>query len=215
MKRFAIILAGCGVYDGAEIHESVMALYAVMKNGASYQVFAPDVPQHHVVNHINGSEMPEKRNVLIESARIARGDIKSLSAFEADDFDALLLPGGFGVAKNLCNFAFKGADCEVNLEVEKAIREMVAAGKPVGAMCISPVILAKLLGKVELTIGDDAGTATAIEKMGAKHHISTHGEVVVDKKHKIFTTPCYMLDANILQIAEGADAIVKAMLKEL
>ena len=215
MKRFAIILAGCGVYDGAEIHEAVMALYAVMKNGASYQVFAPDVPQHHVVNHINGSEMTESRNVLIESARIARGNIKSLSTFKAEDFDALLLPGGFGVAKNLCNFAFKGADCKVNFEVEKAIREMVAAAKPVGGMCISPVILARVLGKVDLTIGKDAGTAAAIEKMGAKHHITTHGEVVIDKKHKIFTTPCYMLDANIVQIAEGANAIVVAMLKEL
>jgi enhancing lycopene biosynthesis protein 2 len=215
MKKFAIILAGCGVYDGAEIHEAVMAMYAVMKNGAEYQLFAPDIAQHHVVNHLTGAEMPETRNVLVESARIARGKIKPLTDLDMRSFDALLFPGGFGVAKNLCSFAFKGADCEVHPQVGKVVREAVSLRKPVGALCISPVILAKVLGDVEITIGSDTGTAAAVEKMGAKHKNTSHGQVVTDTKHKVFTTPCYMLDATILQIAEGADNIVKAMLKEM
>lgn len=215
MKKFAIILAGCGVYDGAEIHEAVMAMYAVMKNGAEYQLFAPDIAQHHVVNHLTGAEMPETRNVLVESARIARGKIKPLTDLDMRSFDALLFPGGFGVAKNLCSFAFKGADCEVHPQVSKVVREAVSLRKPVGALCISPVILAKVLGDVEITIGSDTGTADAVEKMGAKHKNTSHGQVVTDTRHKVFTTPCYMLDATILQIAEGADNIVKAMLKEM
>ena len=215
MKNFAIILAGCGVYDGAEIHEAVMAMYAVMKNGAEYQLFAPDIAQHHVVNHLTGAEMPEIRNVLVESARIARGKIKPLTDLDMRSFDALLFPGGFGVAKNLCSFAFKGADCEVHPQVSKVVREAVSLRKPVGALCISPVILAKVLGEVEITIGSDTGTAAAVEKMGAKHRNTSHGQVVTDTRHKVFTTPCYMLDATILQIAEGADNIVKAVLKEM
>ena len=215
MKNFAIILAGCGVYDGAEIHEAVMAMYAVMKNGAEYQLFAPDIAQHHVVNHLTGAEMPETRNVLVESARIARGKIKPLTDLDMRSFDALLFPGGFGVAKNLCSFAFKGADCEVHPQVSKVVREAVSLRKPVGALCISPVILAKVLGDVEITIGSDTGAAAAVEKMGAKHRNTSHGQVVTDTRHKVFTTPCYMLDATILQIAEGADNIVKAMLKEM
>jgi enhancing lycopene biosynthesis protein 2 len=215
MKKFAIILAGCGVYDGAEIHEAVMTMYAVMKNGAEYQLFAPDITQHHVVNHLTGNEMPETRNVLVESARIARGKIKPLASLDMRNFDAVILPGGFGVAKNLCSFAFQGADCEVNPQVSKVIRDAVSLRKPVGALCISPVILANLLDEVEITIGDDAVTVEAVQKMGAKHITTTHGQVVTDRKHKVFTTACYMLDATILQIAEGADNIVKAMLKEM
>jgi len=215
MKKFAIILAGCGVYDGAEIHEAVMTMYAVMKNGAEYQLFAPDIAQHHVVNHLTGNEMPETRNVLVESARIARGKIKPLASLDMRNFDAVVFPGGFGVAKNLCSFAFQGADCEVNPQVSKVIRDAVSLRKPIGALCISPVILANLLDEVEITIGDDAVTVGAVQKMGAKHIITTHGQVVTDRKHKVFTTPCYMLDATILQIAEGADNIVKAMLKEM
>jgi enhancing lycopene biosynthesis protein 2 len=215
MKKFAIILAGCGVYDGAEIHEAVMSMYAVMKNGAEYQVFAPDIAQHHVVNHLTGAEMQETRNVLVESARIARGNIRPVSKLDLRDFDALLFPGGFGVAKNLCSYAFKGAECKVNPEIAILIKEAISLRKPVGALCISPVLLASVLGDVELTIGSDAGTAADIVKMGAKHKITTHGQVVYDSKYRVFTTPCYMLDATILQIAEGADNIVKAMLKEM
>ena len=215
MKKFAIILAGCGVYDGAEIHEAVMTLYAVVKNGAEYQVFAPDIAQHHVVNHLTGAVMPETRNVLVESARIARGKILPLSDLHMRDYDAVIFPGGFGVAKNLCSFALEGENCEVHPQVTEVIRQAVSLRKPIGALCISPVLLAKMIDGVEITIGEDKGTAAAVEKMGAKHVKTTHGQVVTDSKHKVFTTPCYMLDATVLDIAEGADNIVKAMINQM
>ena len=212
MKKIAVVLAGNGVFDGAEIHEATLTLYSIIKNGATYDIFAPNIDQHHVINHITGDEMPEKRNVLIESARIARGKISDLANFKADNYDALIFPGGFGVAKNLCSFAFEGTDCSVNLDVEKAIRSMIEQKKPIGALCIAPVLLAKILGDVDLTIGQDKGTTEAIKTMGANHKETTHGEVVIDEKYKIVTTPCYMLDANIEQIGDGADNIVKAIL---
>ena len=212
MKKIAVVLSGSGVFDGAEIHEATLTLYSIVKNGATYEIFAPNIEQYHVVNHITGEEMPEKRNVLIESARIARGKINDLDSFSASDFDALILPGGFGAAKNLSSFAFDGADCKVNLDVEKAIRATIDQKKPIGALCIAPVIIAKLLGKVELTIGQDKDTAGAVKNMGATHVETTHGEVVIDKKNKIVTTPCYMLDANIAQIGDGANIVVKTIL---
>ncbi len=213
MQKIAVVLSGNGVFDGAEIHEATLTLYAIAKKGAAYEIFAPDIPQHHVINHITGEEMNETRNVLIESARIARGNIKPLSEFSGKDFDALVFPGGFGAAKNLSSFAFDGVDCKVNPDVEKAIREMISLNKPIAALCISPVILAKILGDVELTIGEDAGTAEAVVQMGATHTQTSHGEVVVDEKYKVVTTPCYMLDATIDQIGEGADNIIEAVLK--
>ena len=211
-KKFAVVLAGCGVYDGAEIHEATLTLYSIAKNGAVYEIFAPDIDQHHVVNHITGDEMNEKRNVLVEAARIARGNIKPLSEFNANDFDALVFPGGFGVAKNLCTFAFDGPDCKVNQDAENAVRQMYKAGKPIGALCISPALIAKVLRKVEVTIGQDQGTKNAIEQLGAKHVMTNHGEIVIDKVNKIITTPCYMLDATIDQIGDGTEKIVKAIL---
>ena len=214
-KKFAVVLSGCGVFDGAEIHEATMTLYAIAKKGAEYQIFAPDIEQHHVVNHITGEEMPEKRNVLIESARIARGNIKALSEFAPDDFDVLIFPGGFGAAKNLSTLAFDGAACTVNGDVEKAVKDMVEAGKPIGALCIAPAVIAKILGNIEVTIGNDKGTVEAIEKMGGLHKVTGHGEVIVDNNKKIFTTPCYMLDATIVDIADGANNIVEAILKSI
>ncbi len=212
MKKFAVILAGCGVYDGAEIHEAVMTLYAIEKAGCSYQIFAPNINQHHVVNHFTGNEMPETRSVLIESARIARGKIENMNAFDASNFDAIIFPGGFGVAKNLCTWAFDGSNAKVNVEIEKAVKDMLAQKKPIGALCIAPAMIAKILGNVEVTIGSDAETASEIEKLGAKHIITTHGEVVIDKRYKLVTTPCYMLEANILQIVQGAENAVNVML---
>jgi enhancing lycopene biosynthesis protein 2 len=211
-QKFAVILAGSGVFDGSEIHETTLSLYSIMKNGGEYEIFAPDIDQHHVINHITGEEMNEKRNVLIEASRIARGQIKDLKEFKADHFDAILMPGGFGAAKNLSTFAFDGPNCKINEDVEKAIKETKAQNKPIGALCISPVIVAKILGDVQLTIGQDEDTANAVEQMGAKHEKTNHGEVVMDKANNVFTTPCYMLDANILQIGEGADNVVKAMM---
>lgn len=215
MKKFAVVLAGSGVYDGAEIHEAVLTLLAIKKHGADYEIFAPDVKQHHVVNHLTGKEMHEERNVLIEAARIARGAIKQLSDFQARNFDALVFPGGFGVAKNLCTFAFDGDNCRVNPDVEKAVKDMVSLHKPIGAMCISPVVISKILGDVELTIGDELATIEKIQKMGSKHIITSHGEVVKDIHKKIYTTPCYMLDANILQIELGTNNLIGAILRDL
>ncbi len=213
MKKIAVVLAGSGVYDGAEIHEATLTLLAIARNGAEYQCFAPNVNQAHVINHLTGEEMPETRNVLIEAARIARGNIKPLAEYTAQDYDAIIFPGGFGVAKNLCSFAFDGVDCFVNAEVEKAIRDTVVEEKPIGALCISPALIAKVLGDVEVTIGEDAETSTAIEKMGGTHIQTTHGEIVVDEKYKIITTPCYMLNATIDQIATGAENAVKKLLE--
>ncbi len=213
MKKIAVVLSGCGVYDGAEIHESTLTMLAIAQQGAEYQCFAPDMDQAHVVNHLTGEEMAEKRNVLVEAARIARGDIKPLSEYNPAEYDAIVFPGGFGAAKNLCTFAFDGPDCSVNSDVETAIRSTVKAEKPVGALCISPAVIAKVLGDVNVTIGQDKETAAAIEKLGATHITTTHGEIVVDEKYKLVTTPCYMLDATISQIADGANNIVAKILK--
>jgi enhancing lycopene biosynthesis protein 2 len=213
MKKIAVVLAGNGVYDGAEIHEATLTLLAIARNGAQYQCFAPDVEQAHVVNHLTGEEMPEKRNVLVEAARIARGNIKPLSEYKAEDFDAIVFPGGFGAAKNLCTFAFDGVDCKVNPDVEKAVRATVAEEKPVGALCISPVFIAKILGDVKVTIGQDEATLQAIETLGGTHEKTSHGQIVVDDKYKVVTTPCYMLDATIDQIADGAEKVVKKILE--
>ena len=212
-KKFAVVLSGSGVYDGAEIHEATLTMLAIMRQGGDYQCFAPDIKQHHVVNHLTGEEMNESRNVLIESARIARGNIKALSEFDGRDFDALIFPGGFGAAKNLSTVAFDGADASVIPEVEKAINQMVELKKPIGALCISPAILAKVLKDVSVTIGMDKGTAEAIEAMGATHVETDHGDVVFDEDKLVFTTPCYMLNATILDIDDGATNVVKAMME--
>jgi len=213
MKKFAVVLSGSGVFDGAEIHESTLTLYAIMKQGASYEIFAPDIPQHHVINHISGEEMQESRNVLIESARIARGAIKDIKEYNAEDFDALIFPGGFGVAKNLSSVAFDGAGANVNEDVAKAVKNTHEHGKPIGALCIAPAMMAKIFDAATVTIGQDPGTIEAIEKMGGTHVSTTHGDVVYDEDINLFSTPCYMLDANILEIGLGADNIVSAMLK--
>lgn len=215
MKKFAIILSGCGVFDGSEIHEATLSMLAVMMHGGAYEIFAPDIKQHHVINHITGDEMDEERNVLIESARIARGKISPMSAFQAEEFDALLIPGGFGAAKNLSDFAFKGAEAGVFIQVKDAIQEMHRMGKPIGALCISPALIALTLDNVDLTIGNDKATVEALEALNAHHLETSHGEVVHDKAENIFTTPCYMLDATILEIAIGAENIVKAMMESM
>lgn len=215
MKKFAVVLSGCGVYDGAEIHEATLALLAIAQTGAEYECFAPDIQQHHVINHLNGEEMHEKRNVLVEAARIARGRIKPLSAFNQSDFDALLFPGGFGAAKNLSSVAFEGAAAWVNPEVEKAILDMHGARKPIGAMCIAPTFVVQVLKEVDVTIGTDQPTIDVIKEMGGAHVQTDHGDVVFDAENLVFTTPCYMLDATIKDIWEGAYNIVDAMVKWL
>lgn len=213
-KKFAVVLSGCGVFDGAEIHEATLTMLAIMKNGGTYQCFAPDINQYHVINHLTGKEMNEKRNVLVESARIARGKIKPLSQFNAKEFDAIIFPGGFGAAKNLSTVAFDGAGAKVNPEVERVVQGMHKLGKPIGALCISPAVIAAIIKNgIEVTIGNEKETADVIEKMGGKHKTTTHGEVTIDKKNNVFTTPCYMLDATILDIEKGAMNVVKEMIE--
>jgi len=213
MKKFAVVLSGSGVYDGAEIHEATLTMLAIARQGAEYQCFAPNINQHHVINHLNGEEMKETRNVLVESARIARGNIKDLVEFNGNDFDAIIFPGGFGAAKNLSTVAFEGASATVIPEVEKAIRQMFNLKKPIGALCISPTIIAKVLGDVNVTIGQDEGTVEVIEAFGATHVETDNGDVVFDEENLVFTTPCYMLDATILDIDDGATNVVYAMLE--
>jgi enhancing lycopene biosynthesis protein 2 len=210
-KKFAVVLAGCGVYDGAEIQEAVLTLLAIDKLGGSYQCFAPDMNQYHVVNHLTGQTMNETRNVLAEAARIARGNIQPLSVFDPANFDALVFPGGFGVAKNLCTFAIEGPDCTVNPDAENALKKAVAAKLPIGALCIAPVLIAKVLGKANLTIGTDEGTAKALKQMGATHQDTIDADVVIDLENRIITSPCYMHDTNITVVAEGAENVIRGL----
>ena len=212
-KKIAIVLSGNGVYDGSEIHEATLTMLAIARSGAEYELFAPNINQAHVINHLTGEEMPETRNVLVESARIARGKISDLKNYQPDKFDALVFPGGFGAAKNLSTFAFDGPNCTVNKDVESAVTLTVKAGKPIGALCIAPAVITKILKDVEVTIGSDQETANAIETMGGIHRQTTHGEVIQDTKYKVFTTPCYMLDATIDQIADGAENIIHAIME--
>ncbi len=213
MKHFAIVLSGCGVYDGSEIHEAVMTMLAIDKNHCQYSIFAPDILQFHVINHLSGDEMAETRNVLVESARIARGKIESIDKLNVNDFDGIIFPGGFGAAKNLSTYAFKGIDCDVNSSIAEIIQNFHFAKKPIGGLCISPVLLSKVIPHCTVTIGDDVNTAHDIDGMGGTHIISKHGEAVVDSNNKIVTSACYMLEASIGQIFDDADAVVKAMIE--
>lgn len=213
MKQVAVVLAGCGVYDGAEINEAVLTLLALEQQGAGYQCFAPDITQHHVINHLNGDTMDESRNVLVEAARIVRGDVKDLATLRADDFDALVVPGGFGAAKNLSDFALKGSELTVLPAFLHAAQSFRDAGKPVGLMCIAPVMSAAIFGAgVECTIGSDAEVSTAIEQMGARHVNCPVTEARVDKANKLVTTPAYMLANSVSDAATGISECVKAVL---
>jgi enhancing lycopene biosynthesis protein 2 len=213
MKKIAVILSGCGVLDGSEIHEATLALLAIRKAGCDYSVFAPDKEQTEVVNHYTGVNVKEKRNILAESARIARRQALPLTELNPEKFDAIVLPGGFGAAKNLSDFAYKGENYSVIPELEKVLLKANELKKPIGAMCISPVLLAKVFKGCNITLGAVGGASEAVEKNGAKHIVTTHGETVVDEKYKLVSTPSYMLDASIEQIAEGADNLVKELLK--
>lgn len=215
-KKVGVVLSGCGVYDGTEIHEAVITLLAIGKTKANIICMAPNVSQLHVINHLTGEESTdESRNVLVESARIARGDIKDMKDITAEDVDVLIFPGGFGAAKNLCDFAIKGKDCTVNLEVERLIKEMHAQKKPMGFVCIAPVIAAKVLGEYEptLTIGSDEATAAAIEAMGGKHVVRAVNEIAVCEANKIVSTPAYMLGSGITDVAPGIELLVLKVLE--
>ncbi len=214
MKKFAVILSGCGVNDGAEIHEAVLTLYAISSLGGCYKCFAPDI-KLDTINHITGKPDGSQRSVLEEAARISRGEIEPLSKFNEKDFDALVLPGGFGAAKNLCTYATDGVKHTVNAEVEKALKDVYEAGKPIGAMCIAPVLVAKVFPGSILTIGSDPNTAKDIEQMGCEHSITNKGEVCIDIDNNIYTTACYMQDTNIAEIGVSTKNLIEAMLEHM
>ena len=216
-KRIGVILSGCGVMDGSEIHEAVITLLSIDRAGAEAVCMAPNVDQMHVINHLTGEEMKgERRNVLVESARIARGKIRDIREVRADELDGLILPGGYGVAKNLCDFAVKGENCTVNPDVARLIREMVQAQKPVGVVCIAPALMAKVAQeaglRTRLTIGSDPQTAQAIQHMGSEHVEACVTDIVVDTDHKIVSTPAYMLAQRISEAAEGIEKLVRQVI---
>lgn len=217
MKNIGVVLSGCGVYDGAEIQEAVITLLALDRAGARAVCMAPDVAQAHVIDHRTGQEMPEKRNVLTEAARICRGDIRDIREVQAGELDALLFPGGFGAAKNLSSFAFKGAGCTVNADVARLTRDMHQAGKPIGAMCIAPAVMAAIFGSetpMDLTVGADADAAArAIGAMGG-HHVDTPvTDIVVDAANRMVSTPAYMCAQSISEAATGIEKLVDRVLE--
>lgn len=212
-KRVAVILAGSGVYDGSEIYESTITLLRLSQQNADVQCFAPDIEQMHVINHLTGDVMDESRNVLVEAARLARGDIKALSQAKQENFDALIIPGGFGVAKNLSDFALMGKDLTVNEEVLAFSQAMHKAGKPIGLMCIAPVLTAAIFGSNTVaTIGHDEDTANAIQATGVQHQSCTVDNIVVDENKKLVTTPAYMLANSLAEAAEGINKLVDQVL---
>jgi enhancing lycopene biosynthesis protein 2 len=215
MKKFAVILCGCGSMDGSEIHEAVMTLLAIDKAGCTYTVFAPNENQFHVINHLTKEPQDQQRNMMVEAARIARGDVQELCAYKVNDFDALILPGGFGAAKNLMNYAFEGQNVTVRPEIETIILDTFQAKKPIGALCIAPVLLAKVLKNITLTVGSDEGTIQDVESFGATHQVTHQTDVCIDVPNLIFSTPCYMLPATIKDIAASADNLIQEIVKHL
>ena len=213
-KKIGVLLSGCGVFDGSEIHEAVLTLLFLDRAGANILCMAPNSDQMHVIDHTDQSTSDQHRNILVESARIARGAIEDLALVHADQIDALIIPGGFGAAKNLSDFAVKGPDAKVHPEVQRLLDEMVAAKKPIGALCIAPATVARALGHLgpEVTIGTDVGTAAAIETMGGKHVACQVDQIHVDQAHKIVTTPAYMLGPSVKDIAVGIEKLVKKVM---
>jgi enhancing lycopene biosynthesis protein 2 len=213
MKTFAVLLSGCGVYDGSEIYETVCTLLALEKYKVKYQCVAPDIEQHHVINHLTGEEMPEKRRVLVEAARLARGNIKPLSEVNVDDFAGLLVQGGFGAAKNLGDFAFKGKDMHVEPSVLAFCQAFAKAGKPAGFICIAPTLVAQIYGPgVRVTIGNDRETAAVIEAMGGEHRECEVTGCMADPFNKVVTTPAYMLANSIFEAQQGIEKCVKQVI---
>lgn len=214
MKKVAVILCGSGVFDGTEIHEAVLSLLAIRQQGAQYTCFAPDKPQLHVINHLTGEVAEnETRNILVESARIARGEVKPITQCQVDEFDALIVPGGFGAAKNLCTFAIDGANCQADEEVLSVCRAFAKANKPAGYACIAPALAAMVYGNdVKLTIGHDADTAAGVNALGASHVDCPVEDIVIDNDVKLVTTPAYMLAQDIVEAQKGINKMVQTVL---
>ncbi|MBS0849589.1 isoprenoid biosynthesis glyoxalase ElbB [Citrobacter sp. JGM124] len=214
MKKIGVVLSGCGVYDGSEIHEAVLTLLALAHSGAEAVCFAPDKPQSDVINHLNGETVEQQRSVLQESARITRGVIKPLHEASAETLDGLIVPGGFGAAKNLSTFASQGIDCTVDDDFSRLVRDMHAQGKPLGFMCIAPVMLPKIFDvSLRITIGTDLDTADLLEEMGAEHIPCPVDDIVVDEEQKVVTTPAYMLATRIDEAALGINKLVSRVLE--
>ncbi len=214
MKKIAIILSGCGVYDGSEIHESVLTLLAIEQQGATYRCFAPNINQHHVINHLTGEvKADETRNVLVESARIARGDIEDIVELYQDEFDALIFPGGFGAAKNLCTFALDAENYQINAEVLTAAQSFIKANKPLGFMCIAPAMIPLVFGEdARGTIGKDRDIAASLMNRGLAHVDCEVDDIVVDEKRKLVSTPAYMLATSLVEAASGIEKLVKKVI---
>ena len=214
MPKVGVVLSGCGVNDGSEIHEAVITMLELDKANADMVLMAPNIDQLHVINHATGDEMSDSRNVLVESARIARGNIKDIAEIKSGDLDALIFPGGFGVAKNLSDYAMAGAECSINPDVQRLSNEIHNDGKPIGVICIAPAMMAQILGEeTELTIGYDDQTANDINTMGAKHITCPVEEIVIDKDKKVVSTPAYMEAKSIKEAAEGIQKLVEQVLK--
>ncbi len=216
-KRIGVVLSGCGVMDGAEVQESVLTLLAIDREGAQAECMAPNMQQMHVIDHLTNKEVQgEKRNVLVEAARIVRGNIRDIRDIKADTIDALVFPGGYGAAKNLCDFAVKGENCHVQPDVVRLAKEMVRAKKPIGVVCIAPAVMAKVAQElgiiIKLTIGNDADTAATLRKMGIQHVDTPATEIMVDEEHKIVSTPAYMLAQRISEAATGIEKLVKTVI---
>ncbi len=215
MIRVGLVLSGCGVNDGSEIHESVITMLALDRAGVAAILMAPNIDQLHVINHYTNTEMEDSRNVLVESARIARGKIRDMAEVHASDVDALIFPGGFGVTKNLCDYAMAGPDCSVNPDVKRLATDVHKAGKPIGLVCIAPAMFAHVMRStdvsVDLTIGSDKETANDIQKMGSNHINCNVEDIVIDRKNKVISTPAYMSAQCISEAAEGIEKLVKAV----
>lgn len=221
-QKVAVVLSGCGVYDGTEVHEASACLVHLSRGGAEVSMFAPDISQMHVVDHTKGAPAEESRNVLVESARIARGAVKALTELKAGEFDAVVFPGGFGAAKNLSTFAVDGADLKVNPDVERVLTDFHSAKKPIGLCCIAPVLAAKVIKGCSVTVGSDteeggkwpyAGTAGAIQTLGATHVKKEVHEAHVDEDNKIITAPAYMCETGVHLIFDGIGAMIANVLK--
>lgn len=217
MKKVGVILAGCGVFDGSEIHEATLTLFFLDRQGVEIVYMAPDVDQSDVIDHSTHHPMRETRNVIVESSRISRGNIKNIKDLTANDMDALIIPGGLGAAKNLCNFSSENADCTAHPEIERLILGLSNSKKPIGFICIAPVICAKVLGKIHPQVsigrGDENNLAAAIKKMGGVPVECDVDDIIVDRANRIISTPAYLLGPSISQIALGIEKLVLKVLE--
>lgn len=210
--NIGVLLSGNGVYDGAEIQEAVLTLLAIDEMGWNAVCISVDKPQHHVINHLTGEVMDESRNMLVEAARIARGQITPIDSISPADIDALVIPGGFGSAKNFTSWAFDGPESTILPEVKLLLVNLVNVGKPIVALCVSPVVVAKAFEGSSIHPTLSLGSASesspydinsfneGLRATGAIAQERTIREVLIDPTNRIICAPCYMMDARITEI---------------